>query len=516
MANPYFNATGNPGTRAPGSSSVMRTQFSDVAAGFDKLPALTGNGAKAVVVNAGGTALGVTTGTLVLAVAFATAGAGAITLTSTAATNVTLPTTGTLATLAGAETLTNKTISGAANTLSNIANAALVNSSITINGSVVSLGGSATVTAVASSVTVGTTTIGGGATTRVLYDNAGTLGEYSVSGSGSVAMTTSPAFTTPNLGTPSAATLTNATGLPVATGISGLGTGVSAALGVAVGSAGAFVAFNGAGGTPTSLTLTNATGLPVATGLSGLGANVATALGVAVGSAGAFVTFNGALGTPSSGTLTNATGLPVSTGVSGLGTNVATFLAAPSSANLAAAITDETGSGALVFGTSPTLTTPTVSGALTYGGVALSAAVTGTGAMVLAASPALTGSPTAPTQTASDNSTKIATTAYADALATNGKIRARVTWTGGGTTITDSSNVASITRHSAGDYTVTVTSALPANAQWLYGMNDPTNQVIIMFSGQAAPTTTTARFVSATLAGAGADAATYWAVAIAA
>jgi hypothetical protein len=65
-----------------------------------------------------------------------------------------------------------------------------------------------------------------------------------------------------------------------------------------------------------------------------------------------------ALGTPSSGTLTNATGLPISTGVSGLGTGVATFLATPSSANLAAAVTDETGTGALVFATSPTLVTP--------------------------------------------------------------------------------------------------------------------------------------------------------------
>ena len=64
------------------------------------------------------------------------------------------------------------------------------------------------------------------------------------------------------------------------------------------------------------------------------------------------------LGTPTSGTLTNCTGLPVSTGISGLGTGVATFLATPSSANLASAITDETGSGALVFATSPTLVTP--------------------------------------------------------------------------------------------------------------------------------------------------------------
>jgi hypothetical protein len=71
-----------------------------------------------------------------------------------------------------------------------------------------------------------------------------------------------------------------------------------------------------------------------------------------------YVAISGALGTPSSGTLTNTTGLPISTGVSGLGSGVATFLATPSSANLIAAVTDETGTGALVFATSPTLVTP--------------------------------------------------------------------------------------------------------------------------------------------------------------
>lgn len=65
-----------------------------------------------------------------------------------------------------------------------------------------------------------------------------------------------------------------------------------------------------------------------------------------------------ALGTPSAAVLTNATGLPISTGVSGLGTGVATFLGTPSSANLLSAMTTSTGTGNLVFGTSPSLTTP--------------------------------------------------------------------------------------------------------------------------------------------------------------
>jgi hypothetical protein len=56
--------------------------------------------------------------------------------------------------------------------------------------------------------------------------------------------------------------------------------------------------------------------------------------------------------------LTNGTGLPITTGVSGLSAGVATFLATPSSANLAAAVTNETGSGALVFATSPAFVTP--------------------------------------------------------------------------------------------------------------------------------------------------------------
>lgn len=87
------------------------------------------------------------------------------------------------------------------------------------------------------------------------------------------------------------------------------------------------------------------------------------------------------LGTPTSGTLTNCTGLPVATGVSGFGTGIATFLTTPSSANLRAALTDETGTGAAVFATTPTLVTPVI-GAATGTSLALTSFLSTAGSII--------------------------------------------------------------------------------------------------------------------------------------
>lgn len=72
----------------------------------------------------------------------------------------------------------------------------------------------------------------------------------------------------------------------------------------------------------------------------------------------------------------NTTVTPAVGSITGLGTGVATWLATPSSANLAAAITDETGTGALVFANTPTLVTP-ILGAATGTSLTLSSLTAG-------------------------------------------------------------------------------------------------------------------------------------------
>ena len=153
-------------------------------------PVLAGNGtaiAAATTTGSGSTVVLATSPTLV------TPTLGAATATTVNKVTITAPATGSTLTIADGKTAT------ISNTLTFTGT----------DGSSVAFGTGGTVLYSGSTIplTVGTTTIASGTSTRVLFDNAGVLGEYTVSGSGNVAMTSSPSFTTPTLGAATATTI---------------------------------------------------------------------------------------------------------------------------------------------------------------------------------------------------------------------------------------------------------------------------------------------------------------------
>mgnify|MGYP003672019661 CR=1 FL=1 len=125
----------------------------------------------------------------------------------------------------------------------------------------------------------------------------------------------------------------------------------------------AWVYTDGAGaGAAVTLANPTETGTGTVTSIAtadGGGINGLTLTGGTITTSGT-ITFGGALSgvdltSQVTGTLPVANG---GTGITSLGTGIATWWGTPSSANLATAVTDETGSGSLVFATSPTLITP--------------------------------------------------------------------------------------------------------------------------------------------------------------
>jgi hypothetical protein len=188
-------------------------------------------------------------------------------------------------------------------------------------------------------------------------------------GSGALVFATSPTLVTPALGTPSSGNLANCTFPTLNQNTTGTAAGLSATLVATSGGTGQSSYAVGDllfASTTTALSkladiatgnalISGGVGVAPSYGKIGLTTHVSGTLPIANGGTGSTSTTFVNLATNVSGTLPVARG---GTGITSFGAGVATFLGTPSSANLAAAVTNETGSGALVFATSPTLVTP--------------------------------------------------------------------------------------------------------------------------------------------------------------
>lgn len=166
MSNSYFNATGYPSFRQSGASSSMRAQLAAIAAGFDKLPTLAGNGGKMLAVNAGGTAVEAVSALDGIAIGGSTPAAGAFTTLSASG----------AATLAGTLHVTGAATFGAgaefAGALSGIttlgaSGAVTLGSTLAVTGAITATGGvtgnASTATALQTARTIGVSGVTGSA-----------------------------------------------------------------------------------------------------------------------------------------------------------------------------------------------------------------------------------------------------------------------------------------------------------------------------------------------------------------
>lgn len=195
--------------------------------------------------------------------AFTLSGAYPFTATLTGATNITMPTSGTLV-------------------AAPVPNSQLQNPSTTVNGQTCTLGSSCTVTAAATSIAPGVTAITpGGTPGDIEYNNGGLLGELPTTGSGSVVLNTSPTLVAPTLGTPSSGNGTNITNVNAAQ-LLGQTWAIPASIGATTPNAGAFSSLKDTALAVAGLVTNTSAGI---LGTTPIGTGVATALGSATNAA---------------------------------------------------------------------------------------------------------------------------------------------------------------------------------------------------------------------------------------